>query len=194
MSNDTSLARIINGVIWPVSGTYTVDPIHTFVTFRTQHLVVGHVRGRFSGVSGTIEIGNDPHELAIAAKVDSASVTTLQEQRDEDLRSARFFDVIKFPAITYRSTAARLLPQGRWLIEGDLTLRAVTRSVSMDVTTGGAVLDSHGHARVAFHACANLTRRDFGLLAELEAETGGTEVTADVSIEIDVEATKPIEA
>ena len=186
------LARVVNGVVWPVSGSYTVDPVHTFVTFRTQHLVVGHVRGRFGGVSGTIEVGNNPDELDISAMVDPASVTTLQDQRDEDLRSARFLDVIAFPIITYRSTVTKLMPQGRWLIDGDLTVRATTRNVSLEVTTGGVVLDSHGHARVAFHACANLTRRDFGLMADLEAETGGAEVIADVSIEIDVEATKPI--
>jgi|SRR5579872_25009 len=191
MSDDAMLARFVNGVIWPTSGAYTIDPVHTFVTFRAQHSVVGHVRGRFGIVSGTIEIGKAPHELAVVAKVDSTSVTTLQDKRDEDLRSARFLNVVTFPTITYRSSATRIMPYGRWLVAGALTVRDVTRTVTLEVTTSGAVLDSQGHARVAFHASAGLTRRDFGLLADLDAETGGVEVTGDVSIDIDVEATKP---
>jgi polyisoprenoid-binding protein YceI len=191
MSDDATLARVVNGVIWPTSGAYTIDPVHTFVTFRTQHLVVGQVRGRFGVVSG-IEIGKAPHELAVVVMVDSTSVTTLQVQRDEDLRSARFLDVITFPTITYRSSATRILPEGRWLVDGALTVHAITRTITLEATTSGAVVDSHGHARVAFHASANLTRRDFGLLADLDVESGGIEVTGDVSIDIDVEATKPL--
>jgi polyisoprenoid-binding protein YceI len=99
---------------------YTIDPIHTFVTFRAQHLVVGRVRGRFGIVSGAIAIGKTPDELAVVAMIDSTSVTTLQAQRDEDLRSARFLDVMTFPTITYRSSAARVMPEGRWLVEGAL--------------------------------------------------------------------------
>ena len=124
--------------------------------------------------------------------IDASSITTLHAQRDGDLRSARFLDVTNHPVISYRSTAIAPVLPGRWLVEGELTIRGLCRPTSLDVTLGGTVLDAAVRPRVAFHADATLTRSEFGLTTELEKEAGTTLVAHDLTIDIDVEAVRAV--
>ena len=187
-SSSSALTRVANHALVPVAGRYEIDPVHTFVSFRAQHLVVGRVRGRFEAMSGSITIAADPMASSLDVTLDAASLTTGHPGRDDDLRSSRFLDVVTFPTLTYRSTTVSPVPPDRWLVEGELVIRGVVRSIPLYVSVGGAVLDSMGRPRVAFHATAMLTRREFGLTTELEKEAGTTFVAHDVTIEIDVEA------
>ncbi|MGA2826582.1 MAG: YceI family protein [Streptosporangiaceae bacterium] len=194
MPNDLEAdhSRIVNHVLAPPAGVFEIDPVHTFLGFSAQHLVVGKVRGHFSAVSGTVTIADDPSASTVEVSVETASITTMAPIRDDDIRSERYLDVKQYPAMVYRSTAVTEVPGGGWLVTGDLTLRNVTRPLELDVRFGGAVTDQFGNARLAFHASGSITRRDFGITSELLREAGGLLVGKDVAIDIDAEAIRPL--
>lgn len=190
--SDTDHSRLVNHRLVPPTGTFTLDPAHTFVGFIAQHLVVGRVRGRFEEVRGTITIAEDPLASTVEVAVDTASVATLNSARDDDLRSGHYMDVQSYPEMRYRSTTISELPSGEWLVTGDLTLRGVTRPIELTVRFGGAVTDAYGNVRVAFHAGGAITRRDFGLEYELLKEAGNLLVGKDITLDIDAEAIRPL--
>ena len=185
-------SRITNHTLVPTAGIYTLDPVHTFVEFSAQHLVVGRVRGRFERLSGTVTIADEPTASTLDVDIDAASLTTLLAMRDDDLRSAGFLDVVNFPRITYRSTQVAARPTGEWNVLGDLTVRGITLPVLLVVRFGGSITDSSGNARAAFHASGSLTRSAFGVAAELAEEAGTLSVDDDVTLSIDAEAIRPL--
>ncbi|MGM7774482.1 YceI family protein [Arthrobacter sp. KNU-44] len=185
-------SRIVNHVLAPPVGTFDIDPVHTFVAFSAQHLVVGTVRGRFEAVQGTIVVADDLTESSVEVSIETSSLTTLNPVRDDDLRSENYLDVRHYPTMTFRSTAAFESTAGVWQVTGDLTLHGVTRPVELTVRFGGAVTDASGNVRIAFHAHASITRRDFGLTFELLKEAGGLLVGKDIAIDIDAEAIRPL--
>jgi polyisoprenoid-binding protein YceI len=185
-------SRVVNNVLAPPAGVYKLDPVHTFVTFSVQHLIIGRVRGRFDAVEGTITVGEDPLVTAVEVSVETRSVNTMTAARDDDLRSERFLDVAKYPTMTYRSAGVTAVPGGAWLVKGDLTLRGVTRPVELLARFEGSLTDPYGNARVAFHARGSITRTDFGLTTELLKEAGGLLVGKDIILEIDAEAIRPL--
>lgn len=189
---DGDHSRIVNHVLAPPVGTFNLDPVHTFVTFSAQHLVVGRVRGRFEAVQGTIVVADDLTQSSVEVSIETASITTLNPMRDEDVRSVHYLDVEQYPTMTYRSTVATESTAGVWRVTGDLTLHGVTRPVELTVRFGGAVTDAYGNIRIAFHATATITRRDFGLTYELLKEAGGLLVGKDIVIDIDAEAIRPL--
>jgi polyisoprenoid-binding protein YceI len=182
-------SRIANHVLVPRAGVYTVDPVHTFVGFTAQHLVVGRVRGRFERVAGTVTIGDEPTASLLDVTVETASISTLSAARDDDLRSARFLDSETHPTMTYRSTGVIERPRGEWRVLGELTLRGITKQVPLTVRFAGSITDSWGKARAAFRATGTLTRSDFGLLAELQKEAGSMLIGDDIALDIEAEAT-----
>ena len=188
MANSQDKSRLFAGNLLPAAGEYQIDPVHTFAEFGVQHIVVGQVRGRFDSVSGKIKIAEDPLLSTIEFTIDTSSINTHHKDRDADLRSTRFFDVEKYPSMTFVSTGIRTEPKGQFLVEGNLTLREVTRKVSLNVRFSGIVDDPWGNTRVAFQAKTRLNRKDFGLLADLERETGGLPVGNDVKVKVAVEA------
>lgn len=188
MESIHDLSRIFNGAIFPLAGVYVLDSTHTFVDFRTQHLVVGHVRGRFDEVTGRAIIAEDPTQSSIEVTVATKSVSTHNAQRDEDLRSPRFFDVERLPTMIYRGTSAAPELDGRWTIAGTLTIGAVTLVVPLAVFVTGIVEDPMGNIRVAIHAIAQASRKAFGLLTDLDRESGGVLLGNDISMTIDAEA------
>jgi len=185
-------SRILNHALVPPVGTFQLDPVHTFVCFSAQHLVVGRVRGRFESVQGAVTVAEDPSASTVEASIESSSITTLNSTRDDDLRSEHYLDVKRYPTVTYRSTAVTELTAGGWLVTGDLTLHGVTRPVELTVRFAGAVTDAYGNVRVAFHAHGSITRHDFGLTYELLKEAGGLLVGRDIAIDIDAEAIHPL--
>jgi polyisoprenoid-binding protein YceI len=191
-TQEISTTRTVNSRLVPPAGTFEVDPVHTFVTFRALHLVVGRVQGRFEGVSGSITVGEDFLDSHTEISISADSITTLMPIRDDDLRSNNYLDVAKFPYLTFKSTGVTELPSGEWILSGDLTIKDVTRPVELLVTFGGAIPDPFGNLRVGFHATTTISRRDYGLTTLLEGNDGHVLVARDVSIEIDVEAVHPL--
>jgi len=175
----------------PAPGTYTIDPDHTFVYFGAWHHVVGLVRGRFEKVEGTLTVAPDPQACAVDITIDAASITTQNRERDEDLRGPDFFDVKKFPAMTYRGRGIHRTSGGSWLLEGSLTIRGVTKVVPLTFTFKGTFPDTPPGkpARVAFHGSAATSRTDFGMIRDNALELGVPPARgSDVAIEIDIEA------
>jgi polyisoprenoid-binding protein YceI len=186
----------------PSPGTYKIDPDHTFAYFSAWHHVVGRVRGRFDKVTGTITVSPDAGDCAVEISIDTASISTQNAERDEDLRGPDFFDVKRFPAMTYRGRGIRRVSatQGGktgWIMNGSLTIRGISRVVPLTFTFPGLVVTYPGSpnnppgkpARPAFHASAAIKRGDFGMTRDNPMELGLPPAPgADVEIEIDVEA------
>ncbi len=191
MSETSPTSRTLNGRLIPLPGVYTFDPAHTFAEFSAQHLVIGHVRGRFDKTTGKVTITEDPTLSFLEVTIETASISTHNALRDEDLRSPRFFDVAKFPTMTYRSTAFVPELEGRWKVEGELTIREIAFPIPLSVQISGIIVDSRGNIRVGIHTYAQANRKDFGLLADLEQENGGMMFGKDVVITVDTEVLLP---
>ncbi|MGH3370434.1 MAG: YceI family protein [Nocardioidaceae bacterium] len=181
-------SRVANHVLVPSPGVYTIDPVHTFVGFAAQHLVIGRVRGRFERLAGTVTIADDPTASALEVTVETASISTLFAARDDDLRSARFLDSDSHPTMTYRSTDVIERPRGEWNVLGDLCIRGVTQAVPLTVRFGGSITDSWGNPRASFHASGTVTRSAFGLVEELKKEAGSMLIGDDITLDIEAEA------
>jgi polyisoprenoid-binding protein YceI len=145
-----------------VAGTWDADVVHSEVTFVVRHMVVSKVRGRFDRFSATIVTAEDPLASTVEASIDAASINTNNEQRDQHIKSADFLDVEHYPTITFRSTGIR--PKGSaFLLDGELTIRGVTRPVSLDLEVNGFTPDPYGGTRAGFSATTEIDRNDFGV-------------------------------
>ncbi len=170
---------------------WTIDAAHSGINFSIRHMVFSKVRGRFAAYTGTIELDDDDlTRSSVAVAIDAASIDTGTPQRDVHLRSADFFDVESFPELRFRSTRIEKVDDDRYRILGDLTIRDVTREVSLDVEAGGTGVDPWGNARLGFAAKTSLNRKDFGLGWNQVLEAGGVLVGDRVDIELDVQAVK----
>lgn len=182
MSQINTDLRMYNGALFPIPGQYALDPVHSFTEFTAQHLVVGQVRGRFDSFDGKLVIEDNPSASSIEISIATATISTKNEVRDEDLRSTRFLEAEKFPAMTFISTNFMPELDGNWTVDGNLTLRDVTCPVSLAVCFGGVVDDPWGNKRAAFHGTTKINRKDFGLLTDLMKETGGLLLGKDILI------------
>lgn len=170
-----------------VAGTWTVDPVHSEVSFTVRHMMVSKVRGHFRDFTGTIITADDPLESRVTAEVDLASIDTRNEQRDAHIRSADFFEVETYPTMTYRSTGVR--PDGDdYVLEGDLTLHGVTRPLELHLEANGFTKDPYGGTRAGFSARGRINRRDFGIDISLPMDGGGVVVGDKVEISLEIEA------
>ena len=171
-----------------VAGSWTIDPVHSEVSFSVRHLMVSKVRGRFTTFEGEIVTAEDPLASSVSATVDLASIDTSNADRDAHLRSADFFDTDQHPTLTYRSTGVR--PDGeRFVVDGDLTLHGVTRSVPLELELNGfQPTTPFGDSRAGFSATAEIDRRDFGISFNLPLEGGGIGLGHGVQITLEVEA------
>jgi polyisoprenoid-binding protein YceI len=173
--------------ILPATGTWTIDPSHSEISFKVRHLGISKTRGRFGDFRGDIVVVDQPEDSRVRVEIDAASVDTKDAGRDEHLRSADFFDAATHPTLTFVTTAVQ--PKGdRWQVEGDLTIRGVTRPVVLDTDIVGVVSDPWGNDRVGFHASTEVNREDFGLTWNAVLETGGFVVGKTVQIDLEVEA------
>jgi len=182
--------RTVDGTEVPAAGAYALDASHSEVGFAVRHLMVSKVRGRFSDVAGTIQIGENPYDSSVSVTIGTASVDTRDEQRDGHLRSGDFFDAETWPTMTYQSRSVRDAGKGRYVVEGDLTIKGVTRPVPLELTFEGGAADPWGGLRIGFSAKAEIDREDFGLSWNQALETGGVVVGKKVAIEIEAEAVK----
>lgn len=174
------------------AATWQVDPSHTHVGFAVSHMAVSTVRGEFGVASGTIEY--DPKNVAatkITATVATASVDTREPKRDTHLQSADFFEVAKFPEMTFVSTSIKNVTPKGFDAVGNLTIHGVTKEVTLKVgALSPEVKDPWGNVKVGTTATATINRKDFGLLWNKVLEAGGLLVGEEVAITLDVELTK----
>jgi polyisoprenoid-binding protein YceI len=174
--------------------TWSIDATHSTIEFAAKHMMMTTVRGRIGGARGAIELDlENPAASTARVELDVASLETGAEQRDAHLRSADFFDAEQFPTITFatrRVEGARAEEGASFRVVGDLTIRGVTREVTLDATYEGRGRDPWGGERVSFTAEGKLDRRDFGLTWNAALETGGVLVSNDVKIRLDVQAVR----
>jgi polyisoprenoid-binding protein YceI len=171
--------------------TWNVDPSHSHVEFAVRHLMISTVKGRFTDVSGTVKSrGSDPATAGVDITINVGSIDTREAQRDAHLRSADFFDVDRFPTITFKSRRVDAVKGDHFKLVGDLAMHGVSREVVLDVTSEGRGKDPWGGERAGFSATTRIKRSDFGLTWNQLLETGGVAVSDEVKISIDVELVK----
>jgi polyisoprenoid-binding protein YceI len=169
------------------TGTWTIDPVHSEVGFSVRHMMVSKVRGKFNVFSGDIRTGESPLDSSVTATIDLSSIDTGNPDRDNHIRSADFFDVDMHRAMTFRSTGVRL-DGDDYVLDGELTLKGITRPISFDLELGGFGPDPYGGTRAGFTATGELKRSDFGVDFNAVLETGGVVVADKVTIQLEIEA------
>jgi polyisoprenoid-binding protein YceI len=170
----------------PAAGAWTVDPDHTEVGFVGRHFGLTKVRGRFTGVEGTVTIGDDITTSQIEVVIAMASVSSGAAARDEHLRSGDFFDVERYPTATFRSSGL-VVDGAHGSIAGELTIKDVTRPLTLDVELLGHATDPWGGERAVFSAGATINREDWGLTWNMVLEAGGLLVSKEIRLEIESE-------
>jgi len=171
-----------------VAGTWTIDPVHSEVSFVVRHMMVSKVRGRFDKFEGTIVTAPDPLQSIVTATVDLSSVNTGEPNRDNHIRSADFFEVESHPEMTFRSTGVR--PDGdNFLLDGDLTIRGTTKPITLNLEVNGFGPDAYGGTRAGFSATGVINRHDFGVSfnGPIPGVPGGVAVSEKVTINIEAE-------
>ena len=182
----TASRRSGTDVRLPAAGTWKVDPGHVDVAFVGRHCGLTRVRGRFTGVEGTVLVGPDLATSHVEVVIDMASVSSGSEQRDDHLRSSDFFDVEQHPTATFRSSVITGAGE-HGAIAGELTIKGVTRPVTLDVEFLGEATDPWGAERAVFSAHTVIDREDWGLTWNMVLDAGGLLVSKQIRLEIEVE-------
>jgi polyisoprenoid-binding protein YceI len=190
MSAPALETRTYAGATIPVPGTFALDPTHTRVGFVARHLMVSKVRGAFGQVTGEITISGDPLESTVDVHIATASIDTGVADRDNHLRGADFLDVETYPEITFRGRRVVDFSGNEFTLVGDLTVRDVTREVTLDVEYEGLARSPWGNEVIGFTASTEIDREEFGITWNAALETGGVLVSRTVKIEISAEATR----
>jgi polyisoprenoid-binding protein YceI len=182
--------REIDELVLPVVGTYELDVAHTSVEFVARHMLT-KVRGRFTDFSGTIEVAERPEDSSVAVQIETASIKTDTEKRDEHLKSGDFLQIEEFPTISFKSTAVRPTGGTSFELDGDLTIKDVTKPVTLAGEFLGAGPGMDGKTpMLAASARTTIEREDWGVNWNMAVETGGFLVSKKVDLEIEVEAHK----
>jgi polyisoprenoid-binding protein YceI len=174
----------------PTTTTWAIDPAHSAAHFSVKHMMFATVRGQLGTVTGTIiEDAEDLSRSSVEASIDLSTLTTRDERRDAHLKSADFFDIEKYPTVTFKSTSVQGSGDSFTVI-GDLTIHGVTRSVTLNVTKTGSGTNPWGQQVGGFEAATTLNRKDFNLNWNVALEAGGVMVGEHIKVEIDIEAAK----
>lgn len=171
----------------PTAGVWALDTTHSEAAFTARHLMVTKVRGRFAVSGGAVTIAENPLESSVEATLDVVSVHSGEAGRDEHLRSADFFDAEHYPTITFRSTKVEAARDGEYKLTGDLTIKDVTKPVTLDLEYLGTVESPFGDTRAGFSATAEISRKDWGLDFNMALEAGGVVVGDKIKLNIDAE-------
>jgi len=173
---------------------WDIDTTHSSIEFTAKHMMVTNVKGRFARFSGDAHLDEtNPANSRVDVTIDLASLTTGAEGRDNHLRSADFFDVENHPTATFHSTTVEKVGEDRLRVMGDLTIRGITKPVTLDVTVEGKVKDMQGKDRYGFTATTSFSRKDFGLEWNVALESGGWLVSDKITIAIDAQVIAPAE-
>ena len=168
------------------TSSWRIDPLHSGAHFSVRHMMISKVRGTFGVKSATLYAPENPLQARVEASVDVTSLDTNDQNRDGHLRSADFFDTENHPTMEFRSTGVRV-DDGDLLVDGDLTIRGVTKPVTFDFDFGGFGADPYGNYKAGATAKTVINREDFGLTWNAALETGGVLVGKDVTIELDLQ-------
>ena len=174
-----------------LSGTYILDPTHTRIGFVARHAMVTKVRGQFNDFEGTgVVDATDFTKSAVTVVIQAASIDTRNEQRDAHLRSNDFLAMDEYPQITFTSTGIRQTGPASVELTGDLTIRGITKTVTVPFEFEGAATDPYGNLRVGFEGSVVINRKDYGVTWNVALETGGVLVSDKVTLEFEVSAIK----
>lgn len=168
------------------AGTWILDTAHSEVTFSVRHMMISKVRGTFGMKNATLVAPENPLDAKVEASVDVTSIDTNDDGRDAHLRSADFFDTENFPTMEFVSTGARI-ESDDFFIDGDLTIRGITKPVSFEFDFGGFGTDPYGNYKAGASATTTINREDFGLTWNAALETGGVLVGKDITINLDLQ-------
>ncbi len=186
------LVSLIVGIASPVfAANYKIDPDHSEVGFKIRHLAISNVTGKFTEFTGTFSF--DPKDVAASkaeAEINIKSVDTAQRKRDDHLKGEDFFSADRFPQMKFVSKAVETSGADSFKVTGDLTIRGITKSVTLDVSYTGSAKDPWGNEKAAFSATTKISRKEFGLTWNKALETGGMVVGDEVTITLEVEGTK----
>jgi len=186
---DTSEFEAATSAVPDITGDYVVDVQHTRIGIRARHAMVTTVRGSFSDFEGAAHLDVlDPSASAVALRIRTATVDTGVPDRDAHLRSPDFLDVERYPEITFASTAVEQLDDDLYRVTGDLSIKDVTRPVSVDFSLTGSALDPWGNLRIGFEGALAIKRSEWGLTWNTALDTGGVLVSDRIQIEFDVSA------
>lgn len=188
-------AILTGGAAWQAAAattTWKIDPAHTAAQFAVKHLMISTVRGEFKGVTGAVVWDDqDVTKSTVDVTIDAKTVNTGEDARDKDLKSEKFFEVEKFPIMTFKSKKVEAAGEGKLKVTGDLTIHGVTKEVVLDVEGPTApVKDPWGNTRVAANATTKVNRQDYGVKWNANMDGGGVVVGDTVSITIDMEMIK----
>jgi polyisoprenoid-binding protein YceI len=175
----------------PEPGTWNIDPVHSFVTFRVWHQAVSFARGMTAGPTGIISIAADMVDSRVQASIDAGSITTMHPARDAKVRGVEVLDVERFPRIEFVSTRLRQLSEQNYELDGRLRMHGISKDISLDLVFNGVVEDNWGKPRLGVTATADLQRDDFGVGAwgHVALKAGGFMVPERVDVTLDIEAT-----
>jgi polyisoprenoid-binding protein YceI len=168
--------------------SWKIDPAHSENSFSIRHLMIANVRGRFEAFDGMVEFSEDnPLDASVEIEIDAASINTRESKRDAHLRSADFFDAEKFPYLRFKSKRIVLVGDSHGHVTGDLTIRDVTREVTLDVQYNGKMKSPYDFYSAGFSATTTINRKDWGLTWNVALETGGFLVGDEVKINLELE-------
>ncbi|GHF39337.1 polyisoprenoid-binding protein YceI [Amycolatopsis bartoniae] len=174
-----------------LTGTYTLDPTHTRIGFVARHAMVTKVRGAFNEFTGTAQIdGENPERSSATVTIEAKSIDTRNADRDAHLRSNDFLQMDEHPQITFRSTSVKQTGEDTFDVTGDLTIKGVTKAVTIPFSYEGTAQDPFGNTRVGFEGSVVINRKDFGITWNAALETGGVLVSDKVTLEFEVSAVK----
>ncbi len=175
-----------------LTGDYVLDTAHTRIGFAARHMMVTRVRGQFAEFKGGVHLdGEDPSKSSVELTIQTSSVQTGNEQRDANLRGNDFLDIPNYPTITFTSTKVEQVDESDFEVTGDLTIRGVTKPVTVDFELTGAEHDPWGNFRVGFEGSLTINRKDWGVSWNAVLESGGALVSERVTLEFDVAAIRP---
>lgn len=183
----TTTIRSVDGRNVPAVGTWAIDPTHTQAEFVARHLVVNKVRGGFSDVSGSIVVAEDPKDSSVEVTIGTASISSGTQDRDNHVKSPDFLDVEQFPEMRFLSTSVE--PSGSaWRLTGNLTIKDVTKPVTLDFEFLGVSADPWGNQKAAFSASTEIERGEWNLTWNVPLDGGGVLVSKSVKLEIEAQA------
>ncbi|MEU9891376.1 YceI family protein [Sphaerisporangium sp. NPDC051011] len=182
--------RAWEGLTIPEPGTFDLDVAHTRIGFSAKHMMVTKVRGRFGDFKGSVTIGENPLDSSAELTIQTASIDTGSTDRDNHLRSEDFLAVDKFPELTFRTTRVVSHSDEDFVVVGDLTIREVTKEVTLKVEYGGAATNPWGAEIFGFSLETEIDREEFGLTWNVALETGGVLVSKKIKIEVEGEAAR----
>lgn len=180
----------ITGTRLPEPGAYEIDASHSMAEFVARHLMVTKVRGRFAAFAGRITVADPPEQSSVEVTLDAASIDTGDDKRDDHLRSPDFLDTDTHPTLGFRSTSVEVIDDERLRVSGDLTVRGVTRPVTLDTTFDGTFADPWGNSRIGLSATTEIDREEWGLTWNMALDSGGVVVSRKIRIDLTVSAVK----